>query len=144
MDHAAIFVLTAGGYTPLFALVASPTGANNDLALYAIWAAGCFGVVKSIAWPSAPKWLTALVSVIIGWTGIGPTVARLPVVGSMCIALIFASGVTFSLGALVYALKRPNPWPKVFGYHEIFHLFVIAASALLFAHVALVVRAAGA
>ena len=66
---------------------------------------------------------------------------RTPIVGPSCIALLVASGVTYSVGALVYALKRPDPFPRVFGYHEIFHLLVVVASAFLFAHVTLVIRA---
>jgi hemolysin III len=139
MDHAAIFMLIGGGYTPLFALVAHPTGGHGALA--AIWIGAGVGVVKSLAWPHAPKWLTALVCVVIGWMVIGQVMDRTSVVGSSCVGLLVASGVTYSVGAAVYALKRPNPWPRVFGYHEIFHLLVILASGFLFAHVALVIRA---
>jgi hemolysin III len=139
LDHAAIFILIGGGYTPLFALVPSDTGGHGALA--AIWIGAGVGVAKSIAWPSAPKWLTALVCVVIGWMVIGQVVARTASVGGTCVSLLVASGVTYSLGALVYALKRPDPFPKVFGYHEVFPALVIAASAFLYAHVALVLRA---
>ena len=139
MDHAAIFMLIGGGYTPLFALVAHPNGGHG--ALVAIWLGAAVGVVKSLAWPQAPKWLTALVCVVIGWMVIGQVMGRTPVVGSTSIGLLVAAGCTYSVGAVVYALKRPNPWPRVFGYHEIFHLLVIVASGFLFAHVACVVRA---
>ncbi len=142
LDHAAIFLLIAGGYTPLLALTAHPEGGHR--ALLAIWALAGIGVVKSIAWPHAPKWLTALACVAIGWVVVGDVVARTPVVGATSIALLVSSGVTYSLGAVVYAVKRPDPWPRVFGYHEIFHLFVVAASVLLFAHVVLVLRATSA
>lgn len=139
LDHAAIFMLIGGGYTPLFSLVASPSGGHGALA--AIWIGAGIGIVKSIAWPHAPKWLTALLCVAIGWMVIFQVMGRSPVVGSTCIGLLVASGVTYSVGAVVYALKRPNPAPRVFGYHEIFHLLVCLASAFLFAHVALVIRA---
>lgn len=139
MDHAAIFVLTGGGYTPLFALVAHPKGGHGALAL--IWIGASVGIVKSLAWARAPKWVTAGVCVVIGWLGIAEVLARVSVVGATCVGLLFAGGVTFSIGAVVYALKRPNPWPRVFGYHEIFHLLVIVASGFLFAHVAFVIRA---
>ncbi|MEA2747237.1 MAG: hemolysin [Myxococcales bacterium] len=139
MDHAAIFMLIAGGYTPLFALVPSPSGGHGALA--AIWIGAGVGVVKSLAWPHAPKWLTALLCVAIGWMVIFQVMGRTPMVGSTCVGLLVASGVTYSVGALVYALKRPDPWPRVFGYHEIFHLLVVVASGFLFAHVSLVIRA---
>jgi hemolysin III len=142
MDHAAIFMLIGGGYTPLFALVAHPTGGHGALA--AIWIGAGVGVVKSLAWPHAPKWLTALVCVVIGWMVIGQVMGRTSIVGTTSIGLLFASGVTYSVGAAVYAVKRPNPWPRVFGYHEIFHLLVVLASGFLFAHVVLVIRAIGA
>jgi hemolysin III len=139
LDHAAIFMLIAGGYTPLFALVPSPSGGHGALA--AIWIGAGVGVVKSLAWPHAPKWLTALLCVAIGWMVIFQVMGRTPMVGTTCVGLLVASGVTYSVGALVYALKRPDPWPRVFGYHEIFHLLVVVASGFLFAHVSLVIRA---
>lgn len=139
MDHAAIFMLIGGGYTPLFALVPSPSGGHGALA--AIWAGCAVGVVKSLFWPHAPKWLTALLCVAIGWMVIFQVMGRTPMVGSTCIGLLVASGTTYSVGALVYALKRPDPFPRVFGYHEIFHALVVLASVFLFAHVALVIRA---
>jgi hemolysin III len=139
LDHAAIFMLIAGGYTPLFALVPSPSGGHGALA--AIWIGAGVGVVKSLAWPHAPKWLTALLCVAIGWMVIFQVMGRTPTVGTTCIGLLVASGVTYSVGALVYASKRPDPWPRVFGYHEIFHLLVVVASGFLFAHVSLVIRA---
>lgn len=138
LDHAAIFLLIAGGYTPLLGLVANPDGSHG--ALVTIWLLAALGVVKSIAWSHAPKWLTALACVGIGWVVVGEVLARMPVVGTACIAWLVASGVTYSVGAVVYAAKKPDPWPRVFGYHEIFHLLVVAASGLLFVHVVLVLK----
>jgi len=97
--------------------------------------------VKSLVWAHAPKWVTALVCVILGWTVVGQVIDRTPVVGSLCVALLVISGVTYSLGAVVYALKKPDPFPKTFGYHEVFHALVVLASACLFSHVVLVMRA---
>lgn len=137
LDHAAIFVLIAGGYTPLFALVPSRAGGHG--ALFVVWAGAFIGVVKSVAWPSAPKWVTALLCVGLGWVVAGQVYDRAGLVSSVSIWLLVASGVTYSLGAVVYALKRPDPVPRVFGYHEVFHAVVIVASICLFAHVALLV-----
>ena len=72
---------------------------------------------------------------------IGQVMGRTPIVGSTCVGLLVAAGTTYSLGAVVYALKRPDPFPRVFGYHEIFHLLVVLASVFLFSHVALAIRA---
>jgi hemolysin III len=119
LDHAAIFVLIAGGYTPLFALIPSSSGGHGALA--AIWIGAGIGVVKSLAWPGAPKWITALLCVGLGWTVTGQVIDRAAVVGSLAVGLLIACGITYSVGALVYALKRPDPFPRVFGYHEVFH-----------------------
>ncbi len=141
LDHAAIFLLIGGGYTPLFALVPSSSGGHGALA--AIWIGSLVGVAKSLAWPDAPKWMTALLCVILGWTVVGQVMGRAGVVGSFSVGLLVASGITYSLGAVVYALKRPDPFPRVFGYHEVFHAIVIVASVFLFAHVVTVVQAVG-
>ena len=139
LDHAAIFLLIAGGYTPLFALIPSSAGGHN--ALIAIWAGSLLGVLKSLVWPDAPKWMTALLCVGLGWTVIGQVIDRSAVVGSVSVWLLVASGVIYSLGAVVYALKRPDPLPRVFGYHEVFHLLVVIASVCLYAHVTTVLAA---
>lgn len=140
LDHAAIFVLIAGGYTPLFGLVRSSQGGHG--ALIAIWAGAAVGVLKSLFWSGAPKWVTALLCVGLGWMVVGQVVDRTPAVGGLAVGLLVACGVVYSLGAVVYALRRPDPRPLVFGYHEVFHALVVIASVLLFAHVVLVLRAA--
>ncbi len=139
LDHAAIFILIAGGYTPLFSLVPSSQGGHG--ALVAIWVGAGLGVLKSLLWPNAPKWVTALLCVGLGWTVVGQVLDRAPAVGWLAIGLLVACGVIYSLGAVVYALRRPDPFPRVFGYHEVFHAIVIVASVCLFAHVVLVMRA---
>jgi len=139
LDHAAIFVLIAGGYTPLFALVPSSHGGHT--ALEVIWLGAGAGVLKSLLWPHAPKWVTALACVALGWAVVGEVVDRAAVVGALTVALLVVSGTVYSVGALVYALKRPDPFPTVFGYHEVFHAIVVVASGCLFAHVVLVLRA---
>lgn len=139
-DHAAIFALIAGGYTPLLAIVPSDTGSRA--ALFGMWIGAAFGVVKSLLWPNAPKWVTAALCVGLGWTGAGAVATRHAIVGPYAVATIIGAGALYSVGALVYARKRPDPWPTVFGYHEIFHALVIVATLVLYAHAVLVVRAA--
>jgi len=133
LDHAAIFVLIAGGYTPLFGLIPSSAGGHGALA--AIWIGSMVGVLKSLVWPDAPKWMTALLCVALGWTVVGQVIDRSSIVGTLSVALLVASGFIYSLGALVYALKRPDPLPRIFGYHEVFHALVVIASVCLCAHV---------
>ena len=134
-DHSAIFVLIASGYTPIFTLLPSSDGGHGALAV--VWAGAAIGVLKSLAWPGAPKWITAALCVGLGWVVVGEVIARGALVGATGMTLLVASGLTYSFGAVVYAVKRPDPLPRVFGYHEVFHALVVLASALLFAHVAL-------
>jgi len=138
-DHAAIFVLIAGGYTPLLALVPAADGGHG--ALYGMWLGAAVGVVKSLAWPNAPKWFTALLCVGLGWTGAGAVVTRRAIIGPWAVAFIIGAGVLYSVGALVYARKRPDPWPATFGYHEVFHALVVVATLCLYAHSVLVALA---
>jgi hemolysin III len=138
LDHAAIFVLIAGGYTPLFSLF--PLNGSYS-ALWIIWIGAGLGVVKSIAWPNSPKWVIALLCVALGWAVAGQVIASASIVGWFASGMLVAAGSTYSLGAIVYALRKPDPSPKVFGYHEVFHAIVILASVFLWAHVFLVLRA---
>ncbi len=139
LDHAAIFILIAGGYTPLFALV--PSSSGGHAALWVIWIGAAAGAVKSVLWAHAPKWVTAALCVVLGWTVAGQVIDRAHAVGWLAIGMLIACGVIYSLGALVYALRRPDPFPRVFGYHEVFHAIVIVASVCLYVHVVLVMRA---
>jgi hemolysin III len=141
LDHAAIFVLIAGGYAPLFTLV--PSASSGHGALWTVGIGAGLGVLKSVFWVRAPKWISALLYVALGWTVVGEVLARAPAVGWLAIGMLVASGTIYSIGAVVYALKRPDPVPAVFGYHEVFHALVVVASVCLFAHVVLVMRAVG-
>lgn len=138
LDHAAIFVLIAGGYTPLFSLF--PLNGSYS-ALWIIWIGAALGALKSILWPNSPKWVIALLCVALGWAVAGQVIASAAMVGRLTTWMLVASGTIYSIGAIVYALKRPNPAPKVFGYHEVFHAIVILASVCLWLHVYLVLRA---
>ncbi len=135
LDHAAIFVLIAGGYTPIFSLIPGKDGGESHTALIVVWAVAAFGMTKSLLWAHAPKWLTAALCVGLGWVVIPQVIERADIIGTRGIALLVVSGVIYSLGAGVYALKRPNPLPKIFGYHEVFHALVLLASCTLFMHV---------
>lgn len=139
LDHSAVVVAIAAGYTPLLALVPSSSGGHGALAL--MWIGAGIGVVRAFAWPRAPAWIAASLCVAIGWVGAGQVIDRLPAAGAWIIGAFVASGLLYTLGAVVYATKRPDPVPHVFGYHEVFHALVVFGTALLFGHVALVLRA---
>jgi hemolysin III len=142
LDHSAIFVLIAGSYTPLFLLL--PRGAPDPEPLLFVWSVAAIGVAKSLVFPNAPKWITAAMAVFAGWAVVMHVVRLVDVMGWPSLSLLCASGVVYTAGAVVYARRRPDPIPLVFGYHEVFHVFVIAGSALHFGHVLLVLTAAGA
>jgi hemolysin III len=127
LDHSMIFLLIAGTYTPVALLVLQHTLATVVLAV--VWAGAAAGVVLELAWSRAPRWLGGTVYLALGWVAVVATpqlFARLGVTGGL---LIVAGGLAYSAGAAVYARRRPDPAPAVFGYHEVFHLLVIAGVA---------------
>lgn len=126
VDHSMIFVFIAASYTPVALLVLrSPL---SWIVLVSAWAGAAAGVAFSLAWIEAPRWLTALAYVALGWVALvaGPQLVR--GAGATAAALLAGGGVLYSLGAVVYARRRPDPWPQVFGYHEVFHALVVAAA----------------
>lgn len=126
VDHMAIFVLIAGTYTP-FCL--GPLRESIGLPLLAgVWGIAALGVAFKIFWLHAPRLLSTAIYVAMGWLSvlaIKPLVAALPAAGT---AWLVAGGALYTVGGLVYGFKRPNPWPRRFGFHEIWHLFVLAGS----------------
>ena len=139
LDHAMIFVLIAATATPVALLVLE--GAGRLALLAAVWGGATAGVALYLLWPGAPRWAGTLIYVAVGWSSLAaaPALARASV-GAL--VLLGIGGLVYSVGAVVYALGRPNPWPRVFGFHEIFHTLVLAAAALHFVAIALVVSAA--
>lgn len=137
LDHSMIYVLIAGTYTP-FALLALE-GAWATVMLAVVWAGAAAGIVTQLLWPDHPKWLSALLYVGLGWVALvaSPQLAR--ELGVSGVALVLSGGVLYTIGAVVYARQRPDPAPRTFGYHEVFHLLVIAAAVLHFAAIAFVV-----
>lgn len=133
LDHSAIFVLIAGTYTP-FCVVAMPHDFGWRL-LAVVWALAAGGVLKAVAWPHAPKWLSAIVYVLFGLLIVPFSAALIGTAGWGVFGLLAAGGALYIAGAAIYATQRPNPLPEVFGYHEIFHVLVIVASVLHFAAV---------
>jgi hemolysin III len=137
LDHSTIFLLIAGTYTPFSLLL---DGGKARLLLLVAWGGALLGIAQSLFWVRAPKPIVATAYVALGWVVVLflPAVQR--VVGTLGLGLLAGGGMLYTLGALVYALRRPDPAPAVFGYHEIFHALVILAAACHFAAVALIVR----
>jgi len=141
LDRSMIYVLIAASYTP-FALLALH-GALATVVLLLVWAGACGGVLLQLVWPDHPKWVAVVVSVTLGWVVV-ITLTQLPgTIGWGAIGALAVSGALYTTGAVVYARERPNPWPGVFGYHEVFHALVLAAAAIHYAVVAFVVLPLG-
>jgi hemolysin III len=134
LDHSAIFVLIAGTYTPFALLVLD--GPIATVILVVVWAGALGGILIKLVWIDAPKLLTAIVYVALGWVAVAAFPDLIDELGLTGTALVVAGGLLYTAGALVYAFKRPDPAPAVFGYHEVFHALVIVAAALQYAVVA--------
>jgi hemolysin III len=134
LDHTMIFVLIAGSYTPFALLVLD--GTLSTVILVAVWTGVVAGAVLNLVWIDAPKWLIAVVYVLVGWVAVAAFPDLIDELGVTPTAMVAAGGVLYTAGAVVYARRKPDPVPAVFGYHEVFHALVIAAAALQYAVVA--------
>ena len=134
LDHSMIFVLVAGTYTPFAALVLGETLGTVMLAVS--WSGALGGVFLQLVWTDSPRWLDAAVYVALGWVSLVTLPQLLERAGVGAIVLLGIGGVLYSAGAFVYARKRPDPSPATFGYHELFHVLVIAAAIAHYAAVA--------
>jgi hemolysin III len=137
LDHAAIFLLIAGTYTPMCLLLVPGTG---RVILAVVWSGAALGIVQSVFWVHAPKPLVAAAYVVLGWVVVPVLPTLSGTLGAGAVALLAAGGGLYTLGAVIYATRRPDPFPRVFGYHEIFHALVIAAAACHFTVVAGAIR----
>jgi hemolysin III len=138
LDHSAIFLLIAGTYTPLALLVG---GRFGDTLLAVAWGGAAAGIAISLVWVTAPKKLMAALYVLLGWTVLPALPALHAAVGTGALLLLMLGGLLYTGGAVIYATRRPDPFPRIFGFHEIFHLCVVAAAACHFAVVVGAVRA---
>ena len=134
LDHSMIFVLIAGTYTPFALLVLHGTLARTILIV--VWAGALGGTVLNLFWVRAPKWVTASVYIALGWVAVAAMPQMASEIGAVGVGLVALGGVLYTAGAVIYAMRRPNPVPGVFGYHEVFHALVVAAAAAHFAAVA--------
>jgi len=141
LDHSMIFVLIAGTYTPVALLALS--GTLSRTILIVVWAGALGGVVFKLLLIDAPKWLFAVVYVALGWVAVA-VFGQLPAtIGWLGVAGLATGGLLYTVGAVVYASGWPDPSPRVFGYHEVFHVLVVAAAALHYAVIAFAVLPRG-
>jgi hemolysin III len=126
LDHSMIFLFIAGTYTPFSLLLLDRPTATWVLAV--VWGGAVLGVALKMAWPRAPRWLSVPLYIVLGWTAafVFPDLWRGG--GTAPLVLLLAGGVLYSAGAVCYALKRPNPWPRTFGHHEFFHAATVVAA----------------
>jgi hemolysin III len=134
LDHSMIFFLIAGTYTPFALLVLH--GPLADAILVVVWLGAIAGAVVEMVWIDHPKWVAALIYMSLGWVAAVAFPELWNEMGVPGTLLVATGGLLYTAGAVVYATQRPNPNPRVFGYHEVFHLLVIAAAAAHFAAIA--------
>jgi hemolysin III len=137
LDHSNIYLIIAGSYTP-FALLALDPPASTIL-LAVVWSGAIAGVLFRLFWLDAPRWLYTGLYISIGWAAIFVSPLLVGGAGVVASALVLIGGVLYTLGAVVYGLQRPDPWPAWFGFHEVFHAFTVAAWAVHYVAVSLVV-----
>ncbi|WP_299052463.1 hemolysin III family protein [uncultured Nocardioides sp.] len=133
-DHSNIFLLIAGSYTPFSLLLLE--GNSRVVLLTTVWTGAILGVLFRVFWTGAPRWLYTPIYIALGWAAIffipdfADGAAGIGVgVGTAVLVLVIVGGGLYTLGGVVYGVKRPNPWPRWFGFHEVFHTFTILAFA---------------
>jgi len=138
LDHSNIFLLIAGTYTPFALLLLS--GSSRLLLLSLVWAGALLGVGFRMLWVSAPRWVYTPVYVALGWTAAFWVDDFARAGGAAVLTLVIVGGVLYSCGGLVYALKRPDPSPRWFGFHEVFHALTVVAFVVHYVGLSLLVH----
>ena len=141
LDHAGIYLLIAGSYTPVGLLTLS--GTLRTVVLAVVWSGVALAIAVKFVWVDAPKWLSVVIAIALGWIG----VAAMPQVwthaGPAAVVLLAAGGVAYTAGAIVYARRRPDPVPQVFGYHELVHALTLVAVSCQYVAIAFFVIRVG-
>jgi hemolysin III len=130
VDHVAIFLLIAGTYTPV--CIVTLRGGWGWTMFGIVWTAAVAGTILKLGFRSLPRWVSASIYVAMGWAAVLAVVPLVRAFPPSALAWLLAGGLLYTAGAVVYATRRPNPYPRVFGFHEIFHMFVLAGSAAHF------------
>jgi hemolysin III len=136
LDHAGIFGLIAGTYTPFGLLVLHDVW--QIVVLSVVWSGATIAILAKLAWVAAPKWLSATAGIALGWVAVVAFPQIVEHAGIAAATLVALGGLCYTAGGVVYARRRPDPVPHVFGYHELFHVLVVAAVAFQYAAVGLV------
>ena len=134
IDHAGIYLLIAGTYTPVGLIAVH--GVLRDVVLAIVWAGAVAAISLKFFWVEAPKWLSAVIGIALGWVGVVAMPQIWTHAGAAAVILLAAGGLAYTGGAIVYALKRPTLRPAVFGYHELFHALTIVAVACQYVAIA--------
>ena len=137
LDHSMILVGIAATYTPV--AVAGLDAKTASVLLGIVWPLAIIGIVVQLVWLNAPRWLVASLYVVIGWTALAFVPTLWNQLGGLTFSLIAGGGIVYSLGALVYSTRKPDPMPSVFGFHEVFHALVIAAGLIFYVAIARVI-----
>jgi hemolysin III len=140
LDHAGVYLLIAGTYTPFGLLVMSTGWAVPVLTI--VWSGALLAIVLKLFWVRMPKWQAAAIGVGLGWVSV-IAFSQLLKLGVGGVLLVLAGGLLYTAGAVVYACRRPNPVPDVFGYHELFHVLTLAAAGCQYAAIAFFVLPRG-
>jgi len=140
LDHVGIYLLIAGTYTPFGLLVMSRGWAIPVLSI--VWSGAVLAILLKLFWVRSPKWLSAAIGLTLGWVGV-VAISQLLKVETVGLLLVIAGGLLYSAGAIVYARRSPDPAPAVFGYHELFHVFTLAAAGCQLAAIAFFVLPLG-
>lgn len=137
VDHAGVYLLIAGTYTPVALLVLR--GAWRPTILAIVWGGAAAAIVLKFAWVGAPKWLAVAIGLALGWVAVAALPQLVTRLEPWAAALLIIGGLAYTVGALVYARRRPDPMPEVFGYHELFHALTIVAVACQYVAIASIV-----
>jgi hemolysin III len=137
VDHAGVYLLIAGTYTPVALLVLR--GAWRPTILAIVWGGAAAAIVLKFAWVAAPKWLAVAIGIALGWVAVLALPQLVSRLQGWAVALLIVGGLAYTAGAIVYARRRPDPAPAVFGYHELFHALTIVAVACQYAAIAAIV-----
>jgi hemolysin III len=141
VDHAGIYVLIAGTYTPVGLL--SMHGWLQHVVLAVVWSGAAAAILTKVFWVGAPKWLSAVFGVALGWVGVAAMPQLAHSAGAAAVVLLSVGGLAYTAGAVVYARRRPDPVPAVFGYHELFHALTLVALACQYVAIAFFVVRVG-
>jgi hemolysin III len=134
VDHAGVYVLIAGTYTPVSLLAL--TGTMRVVVLIIVWAGAAAAIVLKFVWVAAPKWLSAVIGIALGWVAVLALPQLIMRLDPVALMLLLAGGLAYTVGAVVYARRWPDPLPSVFGYHELFHALTIVAAACQYVAIA--------